>query len=97
MSTRGKKKRKPDPLQYIKHKSHLKLLGIIFEDIPTNWDTHFDHILSRASSCFHILRVWNTMGFQPTTLDLFKLLILSIFTYAIEVWGGAFYNKYLNR
>ena len=28
---------------------------------------------------------------------LFKTLILSIFTYAIEVWGGAFYNKYLSR
>ena len=37
-------------------------------------------------------------GFSVDYLDLlFKSLILSIFTYAIEVWGGAFYNKYLSR
>ena len=35
--------------------------------------------------------------FSVDYLDLFKSLILSIFTYAIEVWGGAFYNKYLSR
>ena len=68
-------KDQPDPLQYIKRKSNLKLLGVIFEDNPTNWDTHFNHMLSKASS----------------RLDLFKSLIFSILAYAIEVWGGAFY------
>ena len=28
---------------------------------------------------------------------LFQSLILSVFTYAIEVWGCAFYSKYLSR
>ena len=37
-------------------------------------------------------------GFSVDHIDLpFKSLILSIFTYAMELWGGAFYNKYLSR
>jgi hypothetical protein len=37
-------------------------------------------------------------GFSVKYLDLlFQSLILSIFTYAIEVWGVASYNKYLSH
>ena len=99
MLMKGKKEKdQPDPLQYIKRKSNLKLLGVTFEDNPTNWDTHFDYLLSKASSRLYILRVCKHYGFSVDYLDLlFKSLILSIFTYAIEVWGGAFYNKYLSR
>ena len=99
MLMKGKtEKDEPDPLQYIKRKSNLKLLGVTFEDNPTNWDTHFDYMLSKASSRLYILRVCKYNGFSVDYLDLlFKSLILSIFTYAIEVWGGAFYNKYLSR
>ena len=90
-------KDQPDPLQYIKRKSNAKLLGVTFEDNPTNWDTHFDYMLSKASSRLYILRVCNNYGFSVDYLDLlFKSLIPSIFTYAIEVWGGTFYNKYLS-
>ena len=56
-------------------------------------------MLSKASSRLYIVfRVCKQYGFSVDYLDLFfKSLILSIFTYAIEVWGGAFYNKYLSR
>ena len=64
----------------------------------SNYDTHFDYMLSKASSRLYILRVCKYYGFSVDYLDLlFKSLILSIFTYALEVWGGAFYNKYLSR
>ena len=44
------------------------------------------------------LRVCKHYGFSVDYLDLlFKSLIPSILTYAIEVWGGAFYKKYLSR
>ena len=91
-------KDQPDPSQYVKRKCNLKLLGVIFEDNPTYWDTHFDYMLSKASSRLHILPVCKHYGFSVDYLDLLvKSLILSIFTYAIAVWGGAFYNKYLSR
>ena len=90
-------KDQPDPLHYIKRKSNLKLLGVTSEDNPTNWDTHFDCMLPKPSSRLYILRVCKHYGFSFNYLDLlFKSLILSIFTYAIEVWGDAFYNKYLS-
>ena len=45
MLMKGKtEKDQPHPLQYIKGKSNIKLLGVTFEDNPTNWDTHFDCI-----------------------------------------------------
>ena len=39
-----------------------------------------------------LLRTWTTEN-----LDLLLSLILSVFVYAIEVWGCAFYSKYLSR
>ena len=63
-------KDQPDPLQYIKRKSNLKLLGVTFEDNPTNWDTHFDYMLSKASFCLYILRVRKHYGFSYDYLDL---------------------------
>ena len=88
MLMKGKpEKDQPDPLQYIKRKSSLKLLGVTFEDNPTNWDRHFDYMLSKASSRLYILPFCKYYGFSVDYLDLlFKSLILSIFTYAIEVW-----------
>ena len=31
----------PEPIVTIKRVSYLKLLGVIFQDSPTNWDKHF--------------------------------------------------------
>ena len=37
-------------------------------------------------------------SYSTENLDLlFQSLILSVFTYAIKVWGRAFYSKYLSR
>ena len=88
----------PAPLAFIERKPSLKLLGVTFQSDPCNWDLHFDNILSKASSRLHILRVCK---FYRLPLDhlhiLFTSLILSIFTYAVEVWGCAYYHKYLSR
>ena len=91
---RGKTTRTPpEPLEIIGRKEKLKLLGVTFEQVPVNWDTHIDYLLRKASS-----RICKYYGYSIGNLDLlFQSLILSVFTYAIEVWGCAFYSKYLSR
>ena len=54
----------PAPLAIVERKTKLKLLlGITFEDDPVNWDSHIDHMLSRASSRLYILRVCRFYGY----------------------------------
>ena len=44
------------------------------------------------------MRICKYYGYSTENLDLlFQSLILSVFTYAIEVWGCAFCSKYLSR
>ena len=41
---RGKTTRTPpEPLEIIGRKEKLKLLGVTFEQVPVNWDTHIDY------------------------------------------------------
>ena len=88
----------PAPLALIERKPSLKLLGVTFQSDPCNWDLHFDNILSKASSRLHILRVCKFYRLPLVHLHiLFTSLILPIFTYAVEVWGCAYYHKYLSR
>ena len=88
----------PVPLAIVERKTKLKLLGVTFEADPVNWDTHIDHMLSKASSRLYILRVCRFYGYPKEQLDLlFQSLIISVFTYAIEVWGCCYYDKYLKR
>ena len=88
----------PAPLAIVERKTKLKLLGVTFETDPVNWDTHIDHVLSKASSRLYILRVCRFYGYPKEQLDLlFQSLIISVFTYAIEVWGCCYYDKYLKR
>ena len=57
-----------------------------------------DNILSKASSRLYILRVCKFYGLPLDHFHLlFTSLILPIFTYAVEVWGCAYYHKYLSR
>ena len=78
--------------------SYLKLLGVIFQDSPTNWDKHFDDLMERALKRMHILRVCKRNGYSVSDLDyLFNCLIMSLFTYCIRVWGVAAYTKYLSQ
>ena len=95
---RGSLKVPPAPLAIVERKTTLKLLGVTFEDDPVNWDSHIDHVLSKASSGLYTLRVCRLYGYPKEQLDLlFQSLIISVFTYAIEVWGCCFYDKYLKR
>ena len=88
---RGKTTRTPpEPLKIIGRKENLKLLGVTSEQVPVNWDTH--------SSRLYIIRICKYYGYCVENLDLlFQSLILSVFTYAIEVWGCTFYGEYLSK
>ena len=84
----------PAPLAIVERKTRLKLLGVTFEPDPMNWDTHIDHVLSKASSHLYILRVCKFYGYLKEQLDaLFPSLIISVFAYAIGAWGCCYYDN----
>ena len=57
-----------------------------------------DNILSKASGRLYILRVCKFYGLPLDYLHLLVTsLILPIFAYAVQVWGCAYYHKYLSR
>ena len=88
----------PPPVPGIERKECLKLLGITFHEDPCNWDLHVDSLLSRAASRLYILRVCKYYGYPKDQLSkLFDSLIMSLFLYALEVWGSAYQGKYLDR
>ena len=75
----GSLKVPPAPLAIVERKTKLKLLGGTLEDDPVNWDSHIDHVLSKASSRFYILRVRRFYGYPKEQLDLlFQSLIISV-------------------
>ena len=37
----------PEPLEIIGRKEKLKLLGVTFEQVPVNWDSHIDSLQCR--------------------------------------------------
>ena len=68
------------------------------EEIPGKWDRHFEEMMKKASKRMHISRVCKHYGFTTEQLDLlFNNLIVSLFTFAVEVWGGASYTKYVSQ
>jgi hypothetical protein len=88
----------PDPFPSIERKTWLKILGIILQDLPCNWDLQFEEMLQRASARLYIIRVRKYYGFPIKQLDiLFRTLIMPILTYGIELWGGAYFNKYISQ
>ena len=88
----------PVSLASIERKPSLKLLRVTFQSDPCNWDLHLDNILSKAGSRLYILRVCKFYGLPLDHLYLlFTSLILPIFTYAVQVWGCAYYHKHLSR
>ena len=83
-------KQLPPPIDGIRRKKWIKLLGVKFQDDPCCWDLHVDELLSKASGRWYILRVCKSYGYASDQLTkLFETLILSLFTYAIKVWGSA--------
>ena len=73
----------PPPINGIRRKKWIKLLGVKFQDDPCCWDLHVDELPSKASGRMYILRVCKSYGYAK----LFETLILSLFTYAVEVWS----------
>ena len=91
-------KQLPPQIDGIKRKVWLKLLEVSFQDDRCRWELHIDNVLSKASGRMYILRVCKSHGCNLDHLTkLFESLILSLFTYAIEVWGPALLKKHLNR
>ena len=77
----------PPLVQGIERKSWLKLLGIIFQENPSDRDLHVDNLLRKASSRLYILQVCKYFGYSKEQLTkLFDLLIMSLFLYGIEIW-----------
>ncbi len=44
----------PSCIPSIKRKTWLKILGITLEEIPENWDRHFEEMLKKASGRMYI-------------------------------------------
>ena len=72
-------------------------MGIILENVPDKWDIHFEEMIGRAAGRMYILRVCKYYGMSINQLNLlFSSLIMSLFMYGVELWGGT-YNKYINQ
>ena len=99
MVVRGKTRMPlPESIDGIAGKSELKLIGVTVNEDPCNWDTQFENILRKASSRLYILRVCKYYAYSLQELTLLSdSLIMSLFTYAIEVWACAHYGEYLSQ
>ena len=90
----------PRRIPSIKQKTWLKILGITLEKKPENWDIHFEEMLKKASGRtknVHFMSV-QYYGFTTKQLELlFQSLIMSLFTFGVELWGGASYTKYISQ
>ena len=76
---------------------------------PCNWDSHFHNMIDKDNSRFYILRICKytykytleELTLSEYTLEelkiLFYSLIMSVFTYAIEVWACAYSGKYFSK
>ena len=75
----GTSKPPPGPINGIKRKKCLNLLGVTFEDDVCCWELQVDD-LSKAGSRMYILRVCKRYGYQKEHLSyLFDTIILSLF------------------
>ena len=76
----GTSKPPPGPINGIKRKKWLKLLGVTFEDDVCCWELQVDDLLFKAGSRMYILRVCKRYGYQKEHLSyLFDMIILSLF------------------
>ena len=57
------------------------------EEIPGKWDRHFEEMMNKASKRMYILG----------SLRITWITSSSLFTFAVEVWGGASYTKYVSQ
>jgi hypothetical protein len=87
----------PNPIPMIERKTWLKILGTILQENPSNWDMHFDQLINKANSRMQIMRVRKYYGMTEQLDLLFNSFIMSVLTYGIELWGCAYYDKYLKQ
>ena len=88
----------PGAVHMIERKSELELLGVTFHENPCNWDSHCHNMIDKANSRLRILRICKYYGYTLEELKiLFYSLIMSVFTYAIEVWACAYSGKYFSK
>ena len=84
----------PGDIGGIIRKKELKLLVVTFHEDPCNWDTQFKHMLGKANSRLYILSVCKYFGYSVLELTvLFDSLIMSLFSYALEVLACAHQGK----
>ena len=70
----------PEPIFTIERVSYLKLLGVTFQDSPTDWDKHFDDLMEGAVKRMYILRVCERTGYSVSDLDyVFNCLIVTFY------------------
>ena len=60
----------PEPIRDIKRNEELTLMGVTFNKQLVNWNTHFEHMISNASSRLYILRVCKHFGYYLQELTL---------------------------
>ena len=88
----------PNRIPSITRKTWLKILGVTVEETPGKKDIHFEEMLKKTSERMYILRVCKYYGFTKERLDLlFQNLIMPLFTFAVEIWGGASHCKYISK
>jgi hypothetical protein len=99
MVVRGKTNKPVPPIApAIERVPCLKLLGLIFQENPCNWDLYLENLLAKAGSRLYILRICKYYGYPKDQIStLFDSLVFSLILYGIEVWGAAFKGKYLDR
>ena len=77
----------PVPLLDIKRKNALKLLGVTFNEHPCNWETHFDQMITKASSRLYFLRVCKFYKCSSQELTFpFDCLLMSVFVFVVGLW-----------
>ena len=91
-------KRDPPVVSGIQQVKVWKLLGIYFSKALGNWDKQFAYLMGKANGRMYILRICKSHGYSLDDLNtLFYSLIMSLFSYAIQVWGVTCYSKSLSN
>ena len=85
----------PNRIPSITRKTWLKILGVTVEETPGKKDIHFEEMLKKTSERMYILRVCKY--YERTIGFLFQSLIMPLFTFAVEIWGGASHSKYISK
>lgn len=90
------KKSLPKQVEEVEREQELKILGVTFNKNPCNWDAQFDS--TRLECTFCVFTSITGSQFLKIIHQLFNSLVIPIFfLYGIEVWGGAYQSKYIDK